>query len=140
VEAHFEGLKGSQTGQIDIYRPHRYFAFLRSYSIWIDGRKVRRISDRERVFIPVPQGVHNIFLKIDWVRSNKIELKIATGETVKLLVWYKHFGGFRSIVLKCLYIGIIAIGAAVSPLLIGIGAGLLVLHRTGKLHLYQIKT
>ena len=133
-------MESTQTGQIDIYRPHRYFAFLRSFSIWIDGRKVKRITDRERVFIPVSQGVHNIFIKIDWIRSNTIELKIATGQTVKLLVWYKHFAGFRSVAIKCLYIGLIAIGAAVSPLLIGVGTGLLVLHRTGKLHLYEIKT
>ncbi len=133
-------MESTQTGQIDIYRPRRYYALLRSFSIWIDGRKVNRARDRQRVFIPVSEGVHNIFVKIDWVKSNAIDPKIATGQTVKLLVWYKYFGGFRSIALKCIYVALIAIGAAVMPLLIAVGAALLAVHRTGKLHLYQIET
>jgi hypothetical protein len=132
-------MESTQTGQIDVYRPHKFYALLRSYSIWIDGKKVKAIGDGERVFITIPQGLHNVFVKMGLKKSNSIELNITPGHTIKLLVWYRPFKGFRSIGLKCLYIAFIIIGAMI-PIFIGIGTALLVLHRTGKLHLYEIKT
>ena len=127
-----------QKGQIDIYRPHKFYAILRSYSIWIDHKKTKKISDGERVLIPISQGLHNIFVKMGFKKSNAITLKIMPRQTIKLLVWYRPFKGFRSIALKCLYIAFIIFGAII-PFFAGLGASLLVLHRTGKLHLYEIK-
>jgi hypothetical protein len=110
------------------------------YSIWIDGKRVRTISDGERVFITISEGLHNILVKMGFKKSNSIDLNIMAGQTKKLLVWYRPFKGFRSIALKVLYIAFIIVGATVIPFFIVIGITLLVLHRTGKLHLYDLKT
>ncbi len=130
-------MDANQIAHIDIFRPHKVYASLRSYSIWIDGIKEDKISDGEKVLIPISQGSHNIFVKMGFKKSNAINIIIKPGQTTKLLVWYRPFKGFRSIALKSLYVLFIIVGAMI-PIFLPIGIGLLVLHRTGKLHLYEI--
>ncbi|MFS4418810.1 hypothetical protein [Maribacter sp. 2307ULW6-5] len=53
----------------------------REIGIYIDGEKVGTINDGETQEYEVENGKHEIFAKIDWCRSPKIELNIAENET-----------------------------------------------------------
>ncbi|PIB25538.1 hypothetical protein [Maribacter sp. 4G9] len=53
----------------------------RAIGIYIDGEKVGTINDGETQEYEVENGKHEIFAKIDWCRSPKIELNIAENET-----------------------------------------------------------
>tara|TARA_B110000967_G_C18373659_1_gene311782 strand:+ start:73 stop:510 length:438 start_codon:yes stop_codon:yes gene_type:complete len=58
----------------------------RLIGIYIDGEKVGTINDGETQEYEVGNGKHEIFAKIDWCRSPKIELNIEESElkTLKL--------------------------------------------------------
>jgi len=53
----------------------------RAIGIYIDGEKVGTINDGETQEYEVENGKHEIFAKIDWCRSPKIELNISENET-----------------------------------------------------------
>jgi len=53
----------------------------RAIGIYIDREKVGTINDGETQEYEVENGKHEIFAKIDWCRSQKIELNIAENET-----------------------------------------------------------
>ena len=53
----------------------------RKIGIYIDGEKVGTINDGETQEYEVENGKHEIFAKIDWCRSPKIELNITEDET-----------------------------------------------------------
>ena len=53
----------------------------RAIGIYIDGEKVGTINDGETQEYEVENLKHEIFAKIDWCRSPKIELNIAENET-----------------------------------------------------------
>ncbi|MBP1841743.1 hypothetical protein [Formosa algae] len=58
----------------------------RAIGIYIDGEKVGTINDGETQEYELENGKHEIFAKIDWCSSPKIELNIAQNEskTIKL--------------------------------------------------------
>ncbi len=66
---------------IKLRRDSGYADRLRAYHIVLDGEKVMKISNGESVEISVQPGRHELFLKIDWCRSNKIDFVISEGET-----------------------------------------------------------
>lgn len=66
------------------------FAFFRSLPIYLDGKKIGMIKENQTLEIPVLPGNHEIFVKMDWSRSNKIVFNIAEGEQT-------HFKCTRSI-------------------------------------------
>jgi len=53
----------------------------RAIGIYIDGKKVGTINDGETQEYQVDNGKHEIFMKIDWCRSPKINLDITENET-----------------------------------------------------------
>lgn len=53
---------------------------LRPYLILIDNCKVAKIGDGECLEIPLSPGNHEIYLKLDWGRSNKINFEMVSGE------------------------------------------------------------
>lgn len=62
----------------------------RAIGIYIDGEKVGTINDGETQEYEVENGKHEIFAKIDWCRSQKVELNIAENETKTI-----KLGGFK---------------------------------------------
>jgi hypothetical protein len=66
---------------IKICRDSGYADRIRAYHVVLDGKKVMRISNGECVEFPVHPGRHELFLKIDWCRSNKINFSISEAET-----------------------------------------------------------
>lgn len=71
---------------IEIHREIGVFGDnLRSYAVVIDDEVVDRLYVGQSCAIELPPGFHEVFLKIDWSRSEKIRVELAAGETAKFL-------------------------------------------------------
>ncbi|MES2018345.1 MAG: hypothetical protein V4484_17795 [Pseudomonadota bacterium] len=56
---------------------------MRNYAVLIDGQKAAEIANGAEVRIPVSAGSHVVQLKIDWCRSNALEIVVGeNGETI----------------------------------------------------------
>lgn len=53
---------------------------LRAYEVVIDGAVVGRLAPGDSCAFSVAPGHHEIFMKIDWCRSEKVNLQLAAGE------------------------------------------------------------
>ncbi|MEO8935059.1 MAG: hypothetical protein ABI295_12210 [Xanthomarina sp.] len=63
----------------------------RAIGIYIDGQKVGTINDGEKKEYVVAPGLHEVYAKTDWCRSQKIALNTIENETTTLkLTGYKH--------------------------------------------------
>lgn len=71
--------------------------YLRSFNIVIDGKAVGRLYAGGSSAIEVAPGSHEVFLKIDWCRSEKIDVNLTPGEVVRFL------GGSRANPLTIFY-------------------------------------
>ena len=67
-------------------------AKFRKYKIIVDGENKGTIKNGKIVEIPIQPGDHELYLKIDWGRSNKIAFKIADGEQVQFRCCYRGNG------------------------------------------------
>ena len=47
----------------------------RAYKVVLDGNVVDKVEDGQQIEVDASQGKHELFLKIDWCRSNKIEFE-----------------------------------------------------------------
>jgi hypothetical protein len=56
---------------------------LRSYKVVIDGAVVGQLGPGDHSAFEVAPGSHEIFLKIDWCRSEKVDVHLAGGQNVK---------------------------------------------------------
>ncbi len=61
----------------------------RKYKIIVDDDNMGTIKYGEIVEIPVQPGEHELYLKIDWCRSNKIAFTIAYGEPLQFRCCYR---------------------------------------------------
>jgi len=56
----------------------------RIIGIYVDGEKIGTIENGETVEFDVDHGKYEIFAKVDWCRSSKIELAIKEDEEINL--------------------------------------------------------
>jgi hypothetical protein len=77
-------------GKIEISRLPMYMARFRSYSVHLDGVRVGRIKEGETKTFSASPGVHKVWVKIDWVRSNPIQIDVLPNGTIHLLVGKSH--------------------------------------------------
>lgn len=57
--------------------------YLRSYRIMLDGKRIGSIKNGQtRTFSIIP-GRHELVVKIDWCRSNSMNLEIREGQTLQ---------------------------------------------------------
>jgi len=54
---------------------------LRSYSVICNRTKVTEIKSGETIFIDLPEGPVELYLKLDWCRSKKLVLHNGSGTT-----------------------------------------------------------
>lgn len=59
-------------GKLKLYREPRYADKIRSYNVVVDGNVVGKIKERETFEYSLQNAVHEIWLTIDWARSNKM--------------------------------------------------------------------
>ena len=73
---------------VKISRISEFASKFRKYKIIVDGDNMGTIKDGKTVEIPVQPGEHELYLKIDWCRSNKITFNIADEEQVQFRCRY----------------------------------------------------
>lgn len=80
--------------KIRISRSSEWNNKAREIGIYIDGEKVGTINDGETQEYEIENGKHEIIGKIDWCRSQKIELNITENETKTLKLTGFRFGSW----------------------------------------------
>ena len=65
---------------IKIKRDSGWADRLRRYKILLDGTEVGTIKNGQELLLNAQAGEHELFLKIDWMRSNKVVFE--SGESV----------------------------------------------------------
>ena len=56
---------------------------LRSYKVVLDGEVVGHLRPGESCVFAVAPGPHEFFLKIDWGRSEKVNVNLTAGQTAR---------------------------------------------------------
>jgi len=82
---------------------------LRSYKIVLDGEVVGQLRPGETCVCDVSAGPHELFLKIDWGRSEKVNVNLTVDQTARFCcaprgnvftgLYWATFGSRRSIAL-----------------------------------------
>lgn len=57
---------------------------LRSYEIVVDKHVVGYLGPGETYTVDLSCGHHELFVKVDWCRSNKIDVDVVEGQKIKL--------------------------------------------------------
>lgn len=73
------------TGTIILKRNNQWANRIRKYKIILNNQKIGTISNDKEEFFEVKPGQHELFLKIDWTRSNKYQFTIKEGQTINLV-------------------------------------------------------
>lgn len=89
----------TQNATLHVYRGTSYADRSRAYIVVLDGTEVGRIRAGESFAMTVSPGEHQVFLKIDWCRSNMYEFVAQAGSDVTLncgsnLAGWRIFLGF----------------------------------------------
>ena len=86
--------------RIIIERSSEWNNRVRKIGIYIDGEKVGTINNGEKKEYEVEFGKHEVYAKIDWCYSQKIELNINENETTELkLTGFKYGSSILPIML-----------------------------------------
>lgn len=89
---------GTETASIEVQRDLRWGTdYLRAYAVVVDGQVTGHVSVGGSCTVAVGPGLHEVFMKIDWCRSESIDAVCIAGETVTLRC------GPRANVLTALY-------------------------------------
>ncbi len=62
--------------QLIIRRNHKFFDQNGNYTIYLDGKKLDKISDNEIMEFDIPSGKHQIYAKIQFLKSNPVDFEI----------------------------------------------------------------
>lgn len=65
---------------ITIKRDSGYADLFRAYKIILDGKAVAKIQNGQQLKLEAPRGKHQIYLKLDWCRSNVLEFELGERE------------------------------------------------------------
>jgi len=65
-----------------IKRPFRFSNLIRSYIVMLDGERVAKLWVGGEVEVPVGSGPHELYLKIDWCRSQPEDFTVSGNETI----------------------------------------------------------
>ena len=62
--------------QLIIRRNHKFFDQNGNYTIYLDGKKLDKISDNEIMEFDIPSGKHQIYAEIQFLKSNPVDFEI----------------------------------------------------------------
>lgn len=126
------------TGNLEIYRESHISRCLRSYSILVDGEKVGSIKNDTTSLIPLSPGPHSVLIKIDWIKSNTMNINTEIGKIIRLQIGYEKRSGWKSFALSGISIATFLIGVIFGiGGLVGMGVAGFIFGRVGKLYLRQ---
>ena|ERR1700755_2176777 len=70
---------------IEIHRAsNRWTDRRRAYRVLVDGRDLGAVRRGETARFELPAGAHEVFLKIDWCRSQKLAVDLEPGRSLRL--------------------------------------------------------
>jgi hypothetical protein len=101
-------MAGAGMASVEVQREFGGFTdHLRSYKIVFDSEVVGRLRPGESCVLDTTPGHHELFLKIDWGRSEKVNLNLTAGRVARFRcaprgniftgVYWATFGSRRSI-------------------------------------------
>jgi hypothetical protein len=70
--------------KITIFRTSEKINSMRDYDIYVDNQKVNTISNGGIETLEISSGNHEIYIKIDWCKSRKIDINLAKEEELQL--------------------------------------------------------
>jgi hypothetical protein len=77
--------EGNGAAKIVLTRePKAWRDSLRSYGLIVDGERVAKIRQGQRIEHPLPPGEHEVYMKISWCQSPVLRLQAAPGEVISL--------------------------------------------------------
>lgn len=71
----------SPTSKLCIVRGGGWQDALRSYKVFLDGQLVGELKRNSELALPVPQGLHTVQLRIDWLGSPEVAVRVGVGQT-----------------------------------------------------------
>jgi hypothetical protein len=87
---HLARHNGMALGTLIIRRPNQYVDMARRYRIDVDGKSVVKIKRGEEMMLDVSVGEHRAVAKIDWCRSNFLDITIREDEPTEIEVSANH--------------------------------------------------
>jgi hypothetical protein len=73
-------------GWLVVSRPREWIFILGSYRIFVDGCLRALLRRGEEAKVPVIAGFHQVVGKIDWWRTNPVDVLVGTGQTCRLKI------------------------------------------------------
>lgn len=104
-----------------IERPRSLVSIYRNYKIIIDNEVVGKIKNGEKITVPIIEGEHIFYVKIDWVKSNVLKFSLASNEIININIIIQKTSIIRAIFLYCFMLLGLVVGEFLGG---GIGAGI----------------
>ena len=79
-----------QKAIITVKRDYQFFALLRGIGVYVDGKKVHVIRRGKEFSINVKPGKHEIYVTMDWTKTETTIVELAPGEEVFFVCGIKH--------------------------------------------------
>lgn len=79
------GPSRTQHGMSRLSRSRAYVDSRRPYIIYIDGQRGGTINEGEYFERSLPEGIHDLYLRIGWCRSQRVSFTVARSRTTQLL-------------------------------------------------------
>jgi hypothetical protein len=67
---------------IRIRRGSEWMALARAYTVVLDGKEAGRLRRDQEIVLSVGAGAHELYLKIDWCRSNVVSFSLTEGQSM----------------------------------------------------------
>ena len=78
-----------------ITRRSSFYDKFRSYTIYVNGEKCAKIGNNSKTEIDLPVGEYEIYLSIDWCKSNKLSINIEENQNIYLECYPRKKGKFK---------------------------------------------
>jgi hypothetical protein len=77
--------RGGFVGALIVRRDKGWSDKFRKWKVVLDGNEVGRLREGEEIRVDVPDGAHEIQMKIDWTTSAKIPFECGSDEEVRFI-------------------------------------------------------
>ena len=90
-------------GKITINRDFGWVDSGRKYKIFLDNQEVAKLKQKESVTLDINLGKHEIYVKLDFVKTKKIKFEIIKDEDKKDFFVFSQLRGIIGITLAMIY-------------------------------------
>lgn len=67
-------------GTLTITRTNQFFNRIRKIQIYIDGSRFYKIANGETKSFELPDGKHQLYVKVDWMKSHSVTVVVEQGK------------------------------------------------------------